>query len=135
LNGKLGNGVPILEVVRRATYYCCIMATSEPKEPEGVPNSIPTKTADAVLKLTDEGIEMPCFLKGHVGKFKIRTPNIDGEYETTDAGMPENEYYDGPIAAMPGDGDYNGDIPEGHMAVSTPELPETTYKVADERTE
>ena len=111
------------------------MATSEPQEPEGVPDSVPTKTADAELRLTDEGLEMPEFLKGHVGDFTIRTPSITGEYETTDSGLPTDEFYDGPIAAMPGEGDYNSDVPAGHMAVSTPDLPETTYRVVEERTD
>lgn len=102
-------------------------------EEEGASDQLPTKTPDAKLRLTDKGIEMPEILKGHVGEFKIRTPNITGEYETTDAGLPEDEYYDGAIAALPGGGDYHGDLEGNMMAVSVPREPEAVYEVIDER--
>lgn len=50
--------------------------------PEGTPDSVPTKTPDAELRLTDEGLEMPEFLKGYTGTFTMRTPSITGEFET-----------------------------------------------------
>ncbi len=104
-------------------------------EEEGTPADVPDKEPDAALKLTDDGLEMPEFLKGYVGEFEIRTPNVTGEFETTDAGLPEDDYYDGPIAAYPNDGDYHGDLREGVMGISTTDHRETVYEIIDERTE
>ena len=100
---------------------------------DGVPDDVPTKEPDAELRLTDDGLEMPGFLKGHVGDFTIRTPSATGEFETTDAGLPTDEYYDGAISAYPDGGDYHGDLRAGLMAISTDQHPETVYEIVDER--
>ena len=104
-------------------------------EVEGTPDSVPTKEPDAALRLTDNGITMPEFLKGYVGEFKIRTPNVTGEFETTDEGLPTDDTYDGVIANYPESGDYHGDLREGLLAISTPRHPETVFEVIDEREE
>lgn len=109
--------------------------TPEDVETEGTPADVPTKEPDATLKLTDDGLEMPEFLKGFVGEFTIRTPNVTGELETTDTGLPEEDHFDGVIAAYPEDGDYHGDLREGLMGLSTTDRRETVYEIVDERTE
>jgi len=109
--------------------------TPEDIEQEGTPSDVPTKQPDDELKLTDDGLEMPKFLKGYVGEFEIRTPNITGELETSDAGLPEDDYFDGMIAAYPNEGDYHGDLREGLLAISTDTRRETVYEIIDERTE
>ena len=104
-------------------------------EKEGTPDSVPEKQPDAALRLTDEGITMPEFLKGYVGDFTIRTPNVTGELETSDEGMPTGDVYDGILAMYPESGDYHGDLREGLLAISTPKHPETVFEVIDEREE
>lgn len=92
--------------------------------------------ADDQLRLTDEGIEMPEFLKGYSGKFQLRTADITGTMETTEAGLPETEFYEGLLNVYPDDdGDYNPDLAAGYMALSTPVHDEMIYEVIDERTE
>lgn len=124
----------------------CIMATNdhgtttegkppEQIEAEGTPDDVPVKEPDADLRLTDEGLEMPEFLKGYVGEFTMRTANVTGEFETSDAGLPESEFYDGLIAVYPEDGDYHGDLTAGLMGISTTEHRETVYRIVDERTD
>ena len=105
------------------------------QEPDGTPDSVPTKEPDATLRLTDDGVEMPDFLKGFVGEFTMRTPNVTGELETSEAGMPTEEFYDGPIATVPESGDYHGDLREGLMALSIPGQPETVFEIIDDRSE
>ncbi len=92
-------------------------------------------TADGTLQLTDDGIELPEWLRGHTGSFTIQTGNIDGEYETTDTGLPDEQFYDGPIAAMPEGGDYNPHIPDGHMVITAPGEPEWCYEIVEERSD
>lgn len=105
------------------------------EEPEGTPDDAPTKTPDDQLRLTDDGIEMPAFLRGYVGEFTMRTPQITGDFETTDSGLPDEQFYDGPLAAYPDDGTYHGDLREGLLAFSTPTHGETVYEILDERSE
>jgi len=93
------------------------------------------KSPDAALRLTDDGLEMPEFLKGYVGTFQIRTPRRTGTFETTDAGLPDVDFYDGVIAVYPGRGTCHGDLDAGMMAISTAEHRETVYEIIDERTE
>ncbi|GAA3882819.1 hypothetical protein GCM10022627_40480 [Haloarcula argentinensis] len=92
-------------------------------------------TADATLRLTDDGIELPDWLQGHTGTFEIRTGDVSGEYETTDAGLPETQFYDAPFAVVPDAGDYNPHIPDGHMVITAPDEPEWCYEVVDERSD
>lgn len=95
-----------------------------------------TAEPDDTLRLTDEGLEMPEFLKGYSGSFRVRTADVTGDMETTDAGLPETEFYDGVIAVYPDDdGDYNPDLASGLMAISTPEHGEEIYEIVDERTD
>jgi len=103
-------------------------------EAEGTPDTVPTKTPDAELRLTDDGIEMPEFLKGYSGEITMRTPNVTGEFETSDAGLPETEFWDGIIAECPEAGDWHGDLEAGMMGLSTPDHCETVYRIIDERT-
>ena len=102
---------------------------------EGTPATVPTKTPDATLRLTDDGLEMPEFLRGYVGTFQIRTPGVTGEFETAEAGLPDVEFYDGVIAVYPSPGEYHNDLDAGRMGISTDEHPETVYGIVDERTE
>lgn len=112
------------------------MSTEIPdEEPEGTPDDVPTKTPDGELRLTDDGLEMPAFLRGYVGSFTMRTPSLTGDFETTDSGLPDEPFYDGVIAAYPEDGDYHGDLCETLAAFSTPTHGETVYEIHDERTE
>lgn len=104
-------------------------------EPEGTPDTFPTKEPDATLALTDAGIEMPEFLRGYIGEFSIRTPNVTGMYETSDTGLPDREVADTVFAAVPTEGDFHGDLRAGLMAISTPDTPEVVYEIVDIRTE
>ena len=91
---------------------------------------------DGQLRLTDEGLELPEFLKGHVGEFTLKTADITGTYQTTDAGMPTDDFYDGPIAVYPDDdGDYNPELGPGYLAIGTPEHGEEIFEIIDERTD
>lgn len=88
------------------------------------------------LELTDEGLEMPDMLRGYVGRFTLRTADITGRMETTDTGLPDAEYYDGPIAAYPDDdGDYNEHLSRGLMSFETATTPEQVFEIKDKRTE
>jgi len=113
------------------------MSTDERPDAEstGTPEGVPTKSPDATLRLTDAGLELPEFLKGYVGEFRIRTPRRTGTFETTDAGLPDVDFYDGVIAVYPGRGTCHGDLDAGMMAISTAEHRETVYEIIDERTE
>ena len=102
---------------------------------EGTPETVPTKTPDDTLKLTDEGIDVPEYLQGYVGGFTVRTPNITGEFQTTEHGIPKRDVWNGPIAAYPDGGDYHGDLREGLLAISTERHPEVVFEIIDERTE
>ena len=102
---------------------------------EGTPESVPTKTPEATLRLTDDGLKMPEFLCGYVGEFTIRTPGVTGEFETAEAGLPDVEFFDGVIAVYPDPGEYHGDLEAGTMGISTDEHRETVYEIVDERTE
>ena len=104
-------------------------------EPTGTPESVSTTSPDATLRLTDDGLELPEVLKGHVGTFQIRTPRRTGTFETTDAGLPDVDFYDGVIAVFPDAGTYHGDLDAGMMAISTDGHRETIYEIIDERTE
>jgi len=104
-------------------------------EVEGTPDTVPTKTPDSELKLTDEGIEMPEFLRGYVGDITMRTPNVTGEFETSEAGMPDEDVVDTIFAEMPEGGDYHADLEAGMMALSTEETPETVFEIVDNRSE
>lgn len=106
-----------------------------PADEEGTPASVPTKEPDAQLRLTDDGLEMPDFLRGYIGEFTMRTPNITDELETSDGGLPDTEFWDGILAEYPSEGDYHGDLREGLMALSTPGHRETVYEIVDERTD
>lgn len=105
----------------------------EELEVEGTPDTVPTKTPDAELELTDEGIEMPEFLRGYVGDITMRTPNVTGEFETSEAGMPDEDVVDTIFAEMPEAGDYHADLEAGMMALSTEETPETVFQIIDNR--
>jgi len=100
-------------------------------EVEGTPADIPNKKPDTTLKLTDKGLEMPEFLRGYTGEFTIRTPNVTGELETTEDGLPDEDFYDGVIAVYPDAGDYHGDLQEGMMGLSTTDHRETVYNITD----
>ncbi|MDQ2052924.1 hypothetical protein RBH26_21005 [Natronolimnohabitans sp. A-GB9] len=90
--------------------------------------------ADGQLRLTDDGLEMPEFLKGHVGEFTLKTADITGSFQTIDAGMPTDDFYDGPIAVYPDDdGDYNPELAAGYMALGTPSHGEEIFEIIDER--
>lgn len=104
------------------------MATEAPEADQKV-------SADDELRLTDEGIELPEWLRGYTGSFTLRTGSIDGEFNTTDEGLPDAEFYDGVIASYPGDGDWNPQIPEGHLILTAPGEPEWCYNILDERTD
>jgi ribosomal protein L37AE/L43A len=93
-------------------------------------------TPDDTLRLTDDGLEMPKWLRGYQGTFTLKTRKVDGELETTEAGLPDVEFYDGVIAAMPDEeGGYNPEIPPGHMILTAPDQPEYCYDVVDERSQ
>ena len=113
------------------------MSTDERPNAEstGTPEGVPTKSPDATLRLTDAGLELPEVLTGYVGTFQIRTPRRSGTFETTDAGLPDVECYDGVIAVFPKAGTRHGDLDAGMMAISTADHRETVYEIIDERTE
>jgi hypothetical protein len=111
-------------------------ADERPKEePTATPDRDQPTSPDATLRLTDDGLELPEVLKGYVGEFQIRTPKVTGTFETTDAGLPDGDFYDGVIAVFPDAGAYHGDLDAGMMAISTDEHRETVYEIIDERTE
>jgi hypothetical protein len=104
-------------------------------ESTGTPDRDQPTSPDATLRLTDAGLELPRVLRGYVGEFQIRTPKVTGTFETTDAGLPDGDFYDGVIAVYPGRGTCHGDLDAGMMAISTDEHRETVYEIIDERTE
>ena len=104
-------------------------------EPTGTLDRVQTTSPDATLRLTDAGLELPEVLTGYVGQFQIRTPRQTGTFETTDAGLPDGDFYDGVIAVYPGRGTRHGDLDAGMMAISTDEHGETVYEIIDKRTE
>lgn len=112
-------------------------AEESPDEGELIPDGGEVKTAepDETLRLTDEGIEMPDMLRGYVGSFTLRTADITGDFETTESGLPDTDYFDGVIAVYPeDDGDYNPHLEEGLMSLETDEHPERVFRVVDETT-
>ena len=104
-------------------------------EPTGTPERVRPTSSDATLRLTDAGLELPEVLKGYVGEFQIRTPRRTGSFETTGAGLPDGDFYDGVIAVSPKAGTRHDDLDAGMMAISTAEHRETVYEIIDERTE
>jgi len=96
-----------------------------------------TAEPDDTLQLTDEGIEMPEMLRGYVGQFHIRTADITGQYNTTDNGLPDAEFYDGPFAVYPDDdGNYNSHLGPGLMEIyTTSKADSKVFRVVDERTD
>ena len=91
---------------------------------------------DATLRLTDDGLELPTFLRGHVGAFTLRTADITGEFQTTDHGLPDTEFYDGVLAAYPDDdGEHNPHLRAGLLSFETPDHHEVVFEVHDERTQ
>lgn len=84
------------------------------------------------LVVDDDGLHVPEWLVGFVGEFQMRTPNVEGDLETTDDGLPPVV---GPLGAYPEEGDYHEDLDEGEMALSTPEHDEVVYQIIDQRTE
>jgi ribosomal protein L37AE/L43A len=109
--------------------------------PEGGDHSEPITdggqlTPDDTLRLTDDGLEMPKWLRGYQGTFIVKARKVDAEFETTEAGLPDVKFYDGVIAVMPDEeGDYNPEIPPGHMILTAPDQPEYCYDVVDERSQ
>lgn len=104
-------------------------AVDEPKyasEPDDIRDG-------GVLRLTEDGIQMPDFLRGFSGTFMMFTPNVDGELETTEEGLPDVEYYDGIFAVDTNSGDYNEWLEAGDIAFETPNHPVTRYTILDER--
>lgn len=110
-------------------------APSQKLEATGTPDTVPTKTPDATLELTDNGIEMPNFLRGYTGEFTVRTPNVTGIFETSDGGLPEKPVANTMFAILPEDGDYHSDLEGSVMAIKTDTAPETVFKVVDARGE
>lgn len=98
--------------------------------------STQTVEPDDTLRLTDDGIEMPEMLRGYVGQWHIKTADVTGQLETTDEGLPDAEFYDGPIAVYPDDdGDYNPRLGPGLMEIyTTSEADSKVFRVIDERT-
>jgi hypothetical protein len=92
---------------------------------------------DGTLRLTDEGIEMPDMLRGYQGQFHLRTADVTGQFDTTESGLPDTEFWDGVIAVYPDDdGDYNAHLGPGLMEIYTTSKAESTvFEVVDERTE
>jgi hypothetical protein len=84
------------------------------------------------LELRDDGLEIPEELVGYVGTFQIRTPNVDGDLETTDAGLPE---FLPTLGSMTEAGDWNEDIEAGEIAFSAPGFSERKFAIVDERSE
>jgi len=85
------------------------------------------------LQLTDDGIELPEMLKGYTGQFEIKIGSRTGQFNTTDAGLPETDYYDGPIAVYPEGGDYNDGIDDGEMVIQARGYRDTKFTVIDKR--
>lgn len=91
-------------------------------------------TPDETLVLKEKGIQMPEMLRGYSGKFEVRTANVDGVFHTADGGLPDAEFFDGVIAVYPDDdGDYNPELREGLMAISTDLHEEKVFRVEDTR--
>ena len=92
-------------------------------------------TADGTLRLTDEGIEMPEWLRGYTGEFTIEDGSVTGTLTTEPSGLPDTDIWDGVLAVMPTDGDYNPEIPAGHWVITAPGKPRYCYAIDDERSE
>ena len=92
---------------------------------------------EETLRLTDEGIEMPDMLRGYKGQFHIRTADITDQFNTTESGLPDTEFWDGVMAVYPDDdGDYNPHLGPGLIEVYTTSKAESkVFEVVDERTE
>ena len=92
---------------------------------------------DETLLLTDEGLQMPDMLRGYVGQFHVKTADITGQYNTTDSGLPDTEFWDGVLAVYPDDdGDYNPHLGEGLIEVyTTDKSASKVFEVVDKRTE
>lgn len=91
---------------------------------------------DETLRLTDEGLEMPEMLRGYVGSFKVRTADITGEIQTTEHGLPDEEFYEGVLSVYPDDdGNYNPHLESGLMSFETADNPERVFEIVDERSD
>lgn len=117
------------------------LGEEEPEAEEGelIPDggTVEKSEPEETLRLTDEGIEMPDMLRGYKGQFHVRTADITGQFNTTESGLPDTEFWDGVIAVYPDDdGDYNPHLGPGLMEVYTTSKEESVvYEVKDERTE
>lgn len=92
---------------------------------------------DEELLLTDEGLQMPDMLRGYVGQFHVRTADITGQYNTTESGLPDTDFWDGVLAVYPtDDGDYNPHLGPGLIEVYTTSRAESkVFKIVDKRTD
>lgn len=80
------------------------------------------------LHITEEGLELPDWLQGHVGSFSLKTPNVDGDLETTEHGLGTHNQV---LASVPEPGDYNEELDEGQLALRKPGYPWRVYQVVD----
>lgn len=87
---------------------------------------------DGTLTVNEDGLLLPDWLVGYVGEFRMRTPNVTGEMETTEQGLSDRL---STLGAIPEEGTYNSDLRAGQMALKIPGEPEYVYKVVDEAEE
>lgn len=85
------------------------------------------------LELTDEGIEMPERLKGYVGQFEIKTPNVTAQFNTTEKGLTTDDYSDAVWGVYPDGGDYHDELDEGEMIIQARGYSAKKYRVIDKR--
>jgi hypothetical protein len=66
---------------------------------------------------------------------EMKTPNLTGQFNTTDKGLPDSDFYDGPIAAYPEDGDYHAHLSEGEVIICCRVHRDTLFQIVDERSD
>lgn len=91
-----------------------------------------TVEPDDELVLDDDGLHLPDWIVGYVGRFTLETPSITMQATTTDEGLSEVSEV---LGAYPEEGCWNERLPEGMIALSTPGHRERIYKIDDQRTE
>lgn len=78
---------------------------------------------------------MPEMLRGYTGQFEMKVPNVTGQFNTTDSGLPDEEFWDGPLAVYPAEGTYHEHLDEGEMVLQCRGYPNTLFQIVDEREE
>lgn len=129
LSDRTESGDPTQQVPQRWRAWQEDCVVSAPGSPDGGKVS-----AEKTLRLTDEGLELPEWFRGYTGRFTVKTSTLSCTVSTGNAPVPDDELWDGPIAAVPQDEENCcSRIPSGCLVLTAPGKLERCYRIVDKR--